>query len=115
MSEVLQANVFFFITSIAVVVFSVLVCIAVYYVIKILKTIRRITDRIDEGTETIAEDVSHVREFFTSGSMFSHILGILVNMSGYGPGRRNTPHRTRRSRTTKKDKDSGASEGGDEA
>ncbi len=78
MTEVLQANIFFFITSVAVVVFTVLVCVAVYYVIRILRTVDKIVERIDSGSETIAEDISQLRSYIAEGSLISQIVGLFV-------------------------------------
>ena len=78
MTEVLQANIFFFITSIAVVVFTVLVCVAVYYVIRILRTVGKIVERVDLGSETIAEDISQLRSYIAEGSLMSQIVGLFI-------------------------------------
>lgn len=78
MSEVLQANVFFFITSVAVVVFTILLCVALYHIIRILASVRRIVDRIEEGSEVIAEDMSHLRNYFNEGSFISRIVGLVT-------------------------------------
>ena len=74
----LQANIFFFITSIAVVVFTVLVCVAVYYVIRILRTVGKIVERVDLGSETIAEDISQLRSYIAEGSLMSQIVGLFI-------------------------------------
>lgn len=63
MEEVLQANVFFFITAVAVVFFTLLASIALYQLIKILVAIRRITERVEAGSEQIADDLDSVRSF----------------------------------------------------
>jgi hypothetical protein len=81
MSEILQTNIFFAITSVAVVVFTLLLCIAIYQVIKILKSIRRIVTRIDEGSELIAEDVSQLRTYVTEGSLVSQVLSFVTGTS----------------------------------
>lgn len=77
MSEILQTNIFFAITSVAVVLFTLLLCVAIYQVIKILKSIRRIVARIDEGSEVIAEDVSQLRAYVTEGSLVSQIMSFV--------------------------------------
>lgn len=74
MSEILQTNVFFVITSIAVVVFTIFVCIVLYHVIRILKSIRTIVNRVEEGSEVIAEDVSQLRAYVVEGSLVSQIM-----------------------------------------
>jgi hypothetical protein len=78
MSEVLQANIFFIITSIAVVVFTLLVCVALYHVIKILRSIRKIIDRVDQGSELIAEDVAQLRAYVVEGSLVSQIMSFFL-------------------------------------
>jgi hypothetical protein len=78
MSEVLQANIFFFITGIAVIVFTLLLCIALYHLIKILKSLRRVMDRIEAGSEIIAEDLESIRAYFTEKSPFSRFIGAIL-------------------------------------
>ncbi len=78
MSEILQANIFFVITSIAVLVFTFFVCVILYQVIKILKSIRKIVNRVEEGSELIAEDVSQLRTFVVEGSLVSQIMSFFL-------------------------------------
>lgn len=93
MSEVLQANVFFLITSVAVVVFTILLCVALYHIIRILASVRRIVDRIEEGSEVIAEDMSSLRNYFNEGSFISRIVGLVT---GQYVREQNTKKRTRK-------------------
>lgn len=79
MTEVLQANIFFVITAVAVVVFTIFLCVAVYYVIKILRAVRNITERIDVGSETIADDMNQLRTYITEGSLISQVIGLFIN------------------------------------
>lgn len=97
MTEVLQANIFFLITSIAVVVFIILIAIALYHVIKIIKSLRRIVERIEMGSEKIAEDVDGVREFVRHTNPIAQILRFAMSFTQ--PMRRS--HRSKR--TTDKD------------
>lgn len=78
MTEVLQANVFFAITAIAVIAFTVFLCVAMYYVIRILRLVRSITERIERGSETIADDVKQLRQYVTQGSLISQVIGLFV-------------------------------------
>lgn len=78
MSEILQANIFFLITSIAVITFTLLVCVILYHVIKIIRSIRKIVDRIEEGSEVIAEDVSQLRAYVVQGSFVSQIMSFVL-------------------------------------
>ena len=78
MEEVLQANIFFFITSVAVILFTLLVCVALFYVIKILRAVRSIVERVDTGSEHIAEDISQLRAYLAEGSLISQIIGLFI-------------------------------------
>lgn len=62
MSEVLQANIFFFITSVAVIVVTVLLIAVLVYVLLIVRNVKDITDRLREGSELIASDIAALRE-----------------------------------------------------
>lgn len=78
MAEVLQANVFFLITALAVTVFTVFLCVAMYFVIRILRSVRNITEKIELGSETIVEDVRQLRQYVAGGSLISQVLGLFV-------------------------------------
>jgi len=77
MSEVLQANAFFMITSAAVVVFTLFVCVAVIYVIQILRAVHRVLRRIEEGTEVLSEDMASVRKSFARHGLIRGVLAVI--------------------------------------
>ncbi|MEM9337049.1 MAG: hypothetical protein AAGA35_04305 [Patescibacteria group bacterium] len=101
MNEVLHANIFFLITSVATVLFTILLCVALYHVIKILKSIRRIVERVDEGSEVIAEDIEHIRSFVLEGSLMSQIIRFFMG----GGMMESTPTRKRTRKTKSKKED----------
>ncbi len=74
MSEVLHANIFFFIASAATVIFLLLIAIAMYYLIRILIAVRAIVERIEAGSDVIAEDVSAMRDFVKSGGLVAYLI-----------------------------------------
>lgn len=78
MSEILQANIFFFIASIATVAFCILLCMILFQFYKIAKAIRSILDRIEAASEIVAEDVAHVRQLVTSGGLVSKALSFIL-------------------------------------
>ncbi len=98
MDEVLHANIFFFITSVATIVVSMLLVVGLYQVIRILQSIRRIFERIDASSEMIAEDVEQLRSYVLEGSLVSQLIGFFV---GRGAAKRTR----RRSRTKSGDED----------
>ena len=79
MSEILQANIFFVIASVATVVFCILVAIALYQLIKILRTIRSIVDRIEAGSEQLAADMHTVRSYVTEGGIIARLFGFFMS------------------------------------
>ncbi len=87
MSEVLQANIFFMVTAIAVVTVTILVAIALYHVIRILRAVRDIVERVREGSEVIADDVANVREGIVSGRFFRSVVDRAQEATGFGKRR----------------------------
>ncbi len=77
MSEVLQANIFFYIASLATVVFCIVVTMILFQIYKIMKTVRSILERIDAASETMSEDVAHVRKLVATGGLVSTIMGLV--------------------------------------
>jgi hypothetical protein len=84
MDEILHANIFFFVATFATVVFCILTSIILYQVIKIVKVIRSILERIEAGSEKIAQDVAHVRSLVSNGGVVSRVITFVVGASGIG-------------------------------
>lgn len=61
MSEILQANIFFYITSAAVVLVTVLVIVVLLYTISILRTVKKISDTLREGSDAVKRDLGELR------------------------------------------------------
>lgn len=93
MNEVLHANIFFFIASFGVVMFTILVGIAMFYVVKILQVVSRIVERIEKESETVAEDVAHVRAYFRNGNVLAQLVGLAFGRK-FGFFNRKTKKRT---------------------
>lgn len=89
MTEVLQANIFFFITAAAIIAFTIFLCVAVFYLIKILRTVSRLTDRIEAGSENIAKDIDNLRSYVAGGALLSQAVGFFTR------GRSRTRHRAK--------------------
>lgn len=83
MNEILHANIFFIIASVATVIFCILISFILYHVMKIVKSIRSIIERIEEGSEVIAEDMMHVRALVSSGGIFSRAIQFMMG-NGFG-------------------------------
>ena len=68
MEEIVKSDWFFFITSIAVGVVTVLLATMIIYSFFILKTVKKIVDTIKEESEEIIEDLHEVRAQLKSQS-----------------------------------------------
>ena len=74
----MKADIFFFITSIAVILVTVGVIVALYYLVRILRNVRDVTDRVEEGTKALAEDLTVLRgSLKTGGFAWKHLFGFL--------------------------------------
>lgn len=84
--QVLQTNIFFYITSVAVVIVSALLIIALYYIINILQNIRDVTDRVRRGSEQFAEDVNELRDNIKEeGANLRHLVTFVGRRTGWFP------------------------------
>ncbi len=61
MNSLLKSDVFFFITSIAVVVIAILLTILIVYLIKVSRDIKYISQRAKTEADNIIDDVSKLR------------------------------------------------------
>jgi hypothetical protein len=87
MNEILHANIFFFIASAATIIFCLLISVILYQLLKIIRSIRTIVERIEAGSELIAEDLAAAREYVQSGGIFTRALGFIMK-SRFGGSRR---------------------------
>lgn len=83
MSDILHANIFFFITAVSVVLVTIMVIVALYYVIRILRAVRDVAERVREGSEVIAQDAANLRDGLLSGSFFSALYERAANTAGF--------------------------------
>jgi uncharacterized protein YoxC len=61
-NELIHADIFFFVTTIAVIVISVLFAIILAYVAAILKDLKGISRKVKDETEAIAQDMDDLRD-----------------------------------------------------
>ncbi len=66
MDTLIQADIFFFITAIAVVVLSIGAGIVIYYLVRILRRIDEISAKVQGETDEIVRDVKDFRETMRS-------------------------------------------------
>ena len=73
MDSLLKSDIFFFITSLVVIVIGVGLVIIVFYVINILRDVKDVSKTVKEETKGMAEDLSLLRTRVKTGNV---ILGI---------------------------------------
>ncbi len=78
MSDIVQADIFFFIASVGIIILTTIVCLILYQVLRVVKSIRRLVERVEEGSEIIAEDVAQLRTFVMEGSLVSQLISFFV-------------------------------------
>lgn len=106
MSSLLQADIFFFITSVAVILLT-MICVAILIVMfKILRRVQSITTTIDEEVQLIKQDIDDLRSGVrdrletASRSPLTSLFGaILSQFRGMMPTKKKP---ARKRRTTKK-------------
>ena len=82
MTEILHANIFFVIASVATIVFCLLICVLLYHIIKIVRSIRRIVERVESGSEALASDIEDLRANLNPARLFGFIMNIVPTPDG---------------------------------
>ncbi len=62
MEPIIKSDIFFFITGVAVIALTAVLIVALYYIVKILKNVRYISDKAKIETDHLTEDVKELRE-----------------------------------------------------
>jgi len=78
MNEILHANVFFIIASVATVVFSIITALILFQVLKLVKSLRRIVERIEDASEQVAADMVQARAMLYNGGMIARVMGFMA-------------------------------------
>jgi hypothetical protein len=78
MNEILHANIFFVIASVATVIFSIVICLILFHVLKLVKSIRRIVEQIEEASAQVADDIAHARSLLFNGGMIARVMGFMA-------------------------------------
>jgi len=72
----MKADVFFFITSIAVLALTLGLFIVIFYLIRILNDIKHVSKSVRGKSDVILEDVDRLREGIKSGAWIKTIWGL---------------------------------------
>lgn len=86
MSTLIHADIFFFVTTIAVVLIGLLFIVVIIYVVRILNDMRYISGVVRKETDILAEDLEGFRDKVKSEgfapSFFSFIAGLFKQARG---------------------------------
>ncbi len=88
MNEVLHANIFFIIASVATVIFFILVCFIIYQVYKIMKLVRSVMERVESTSEILAGDIAQIREMMANGGWFGRLINFILGAASTGSRRK---------------------------
>lgn len=77
MTEILQANIFFVIASIGVVIFIIITSLILFHVYKIVRSVRRIVERVEAGSVALAEDIDDLRSNLNPTKLISFIMSFV--------------------------------------
>lgn len=81
MNTLIKADVFFFITAIAVVILTVLITVLCAYLISIFKDIKYISQKAKTEAELISEDLSQLRQNVRDdGAKLKYFLNFFQNL-----------------------------------
>jgi uncharacterized membrane protein len=91
MNDFLHANIFFFITSVAVVAVTLLLVIVLWYVIAILKEVRHIAINVRRASDGLEQDLDRLRQQVHSGG--TKVAGLVNSAISFAVGRLARPPR----------------------
>ncbi len=78
MTDFLKMDIFFVVTTVAVLVISLLLVFVLIRVLRILKSVENISNLVGEEGEKLREDIAQVRESVkTEGVRIKHLIGLL--------------------------------------
>jgi hypothetical protein len=81
MEEVLQANIFFFITGVAVILATPFIVGILYYLMIIMKNLRDVSEKLKSGSDVIMEDYQSLRERVKSeGSILKRVFTLVQSV-----------------------------------
>ncbi|MEJ0054084.1 MAG: hypothetical protein WDN10_05200 [bacterium] len=61
MDQFLKMDIFFFVTTVVVLAAGVLLCFALYYLVRILRNVEKVSEEIEEETRAVREDIRDAR------------------------------------------------------
>lgn len=75
METLMKADIFFFISAIGTILFTVFGLVALYYLIRILKDFSSISDALKKGVETASGHLDDLVDMLMSNKLFRFFFG----------------------------------------
>lgn len=75
MDTLIKADIFFFITSIAVILVSIGILVALYYIVKAVDSFEKFSEKIEENMMDASEEVKEMAEDIRNSFLFSFLFG----------------------------------------
>ena len=95
MDDILKADIFFFITTIATIILSVFLAVVFFYTIRILKDIKHISSITKKESNIISEELSELRESIKSkGTKVKYFLHFFDKI--FGGSKKQKPKRKKK-------------------
>jgi uncharacterized protein YoxC len=83
MDTLIHADIFFFITTISIVVVTIGFIIALIYIIKILRTVSKVGDKVKEESDEIIDDIKALRgNIKQQGFSFMNVKNVIKMVFG---------------------------------
>lgn len=80
MNDLLKQDVFFAVTTVAVIVLTILFVILMVYLIQIIRRVNYITTKAREQTDLLTEELAALRSNIKTGFKFRHIISFFSNL-----------------------------------
>lgn len=74
MESLMKSDVFFFITSIAVILVAVALLVAIIYLIDVLKKASRVADKIESGVDEAGKEIHAFKENISESKIFNFLF-----------------------------------------
>jgi uncharacterized membrane protein len=83
METLIHADIFFFISTISIVLITIGIVISLVYIIRILRNVSDVSDKVKEESTEILSDVKHLRGTIKQeGFKMSYVFGFFKNLFG---------------------------------
>jgi hypothetical protein len=101
MNSLIHADIFFFVTTIAVVLITSLFLVVIMYVVRILNDFHYISKVVRKETDLLAEDIDEIREEVKSKGIFGGLAAVISGLFN-GLSKRSKPDKAKKTKNKSK-------------